>query len=292
MATPSMTLEDAIAEVLGRIGQEDDGVANPLLVAEARRHINAAQRQLMIEYEMQTARRRVLVPVAAGQRFLAVPDDATNDLIDSVQWHDESGQVPLAADLDPLLRGQSGPAAGYGMRPTTGVVALTITSGGTGYTSGLATITGGTQRAGGHAPVVELTATGGVLTAATVIDPGSEWTAAPTLAGIAGTGAVLTVSLGPVNAIELAPVPDASGQLEIGYDAAVVTLDDDEDLLALDPEAVIGRASVLLAIAKQLGAEKSLTSVHALYMRAFEKKQTPGSTLSLSGWRRDGRAGW
>ncbi|MEY2800868.1 MAG: hypothetical protein RL513_452, partial [Pseudomonadota bacterium] len=62
MATPSMTLEDAIAEVLGRIGQEDDGVANPLLVAEARRHINAAQRQLMIEYEMQTARRRVLVP--------------------------------------------------------------------------------------------------------------------------------------------------------------------------------------------------------------------------------------
>jgi hypothetical protein len=167
---------------------------------------------------------------------------------------------------------------------------VAITSAGSGYASGLATVGGGTRAAGGHDPVVRVTATAGAVTAVAVEDPGSMWSVAPTLTPPGGgTGAVLAVTLGAIQAIELGPVPDEGGTLELRYTAALTAMVDGTDELGLDAEAMIGRAAMVLAGIKRLPSSDMLVRLHSSYMNKLEPRQVTGETMSLSGWRRDDR---
>ncbi len=291
MPAPShLSLADAVTEVLARIGQMDDGVANPLLVAEAKVHINSAQRMLQVEYDLLAKRRRALVSVAAGRRFVDLPADAVHGWVTSAVWIDGSDSWPLPCGIEPAMANwdPARPAA-YDLLPSTGIVRAELASSGSGYTDGTAaaTVTGGERLASGHDPIINLTVTAGMVTAMEIIDSGSEWVSVPTLAPAgAGTGFGYGLSLGGVQLLALSPVPSDGGTLEINYRAGVVRLEDDEDLLALDDEAVIGKASVLLAAVKNLPIAKSLADFHLVYMDRL-RRTPPGRTASLSGWRRD-----
>ena len=162
--------------------------------------------------------------------------------------------------------------------------------GGTGYTDGthVATVSGGTRRADGHDPVISMTIAGGSVTALEVLDSGSELVSVPTIAPPgAGSGFAYSLALGGVQMVELCPVPASSGTLELRYRATVQRLEDDDDLLSLDDEAVIGKAAVLLAAIKNLPIAKNLADFHLVYMDSLRKNITPGRTASLSAWRRD-----
>lgn len=289
MPSPSsMSLLDAATEVLARIGQLDDGVANPLLLVEAKAHINSVQRKLVVEHGLLTQRRRALLTIAAGRRFADLPADARHGQIRSATWIDASGdEHQLTCGIVPDYRNIGALApAWYDIRPSTGVVSVTA-AGGTGYTSGVGTVTGGTRLTGGHDPIVTCTSTGGILQSATVIDSGSEWSSAPTITAQDGSGGTVTVTLGAVQLLELCPAPTASGTLDIEYQAAVVKLVDDADQLAIDPEAVICRAAMLLAITKGLPSIDGLRQDFVSYMASFRAQQSPGRIISLSAHRRE-----
>jgi len=288
-APSSMTLEATVTEVLARIGQLDDGVSNPLLVAEAKAHINAAQRQLAIEYGWLAQRRRSLVSVAAGRRWVDLPADAMAGQIASLTWEDAGVRTLLTCGIAPAERNvDADEPQFYDLAPTPGVASVAVTNGGTGYANGLCTVSGGTRLTGGHDPVVRVTTAAGIVTLATVEDSGSEWSVAPTLTPPGGgSSAVLTPTLRGLSMIELCPIPADAGTLEVEYTAGVVALTEDTDELALDAEAVIGRAAMLLATVKGLPGTNGIAQVHALYMSKIGPRQTPGRTASLSGWRRD-----
>jgi hypothetical protein len=291
MPAPSnLSLADAVTEVLARIGQMDDGVANPLLVAEAKAHINSAQRMLQVEYDLLAKQRRALVSVAAGRRFVDLPADAVHGRVASAVWVEASGSWPLPCGIDPAMANWN-PArpAAYDLLPSTGIVRVELVSGGSGYTNGTAaaTISGGERLASGHDPIVNLTVTAGAVTAIAIADSGSEWVSAPTIAPAGGgTNFAYGLTLGGVQLLALSPLPSVSGTLEISYRAGVTRLIEDEDLLALDDEAVIGKASVLLAAVKNLPIAKYLADFHLVYMDRL-KRSPPGRSASLSGWRRD-----
>lgn len=79
----------------------------------------------------------------------------------------------------------------------TGVSALTITAGGTGYTTApTVTFTGGA----GSGTTGVATVVAGVVTKVTITNPGTGYTSAPTVAftGGAGTGAAATTTIGAV----------------------------------------------------------------------------------------------
>ena len=282
-APSSMTLEDAVTEVLARIGQLDDGVANPLLAAEAVAHINAAQRKLIVEHGLASQRRRSLIAVAAGQRYADLPSDARAGQIRNAVWVKADGtRLTLLCGIPDAAREDDGEPAWYDLTPTVGVVSVAITTPGTGYSDGMATVSGGTRLADGHDPVVDVVTTAGAVTAATVSNSGSQWTSAPTLTPLGGgSSAVLTPTLGPVNLLEIGPLPFDGGTLDIEYQAAVTTLVDDDDLLSLDPEAVIGRAALLLAVTKNLPARQGIEADFVSYMAAFRTQQSPGRSFSL-----------
>jgi hypothetical protein len=288
-APSSMTFAVAATEVLTRIGQLDDGVANPLLVMEAKAHINAAQRKLIVEHGLQSQRRALNVSVAGGRRFVDLPKTARRGQIMSATWTDAAGlHTPLACGIAATSRNAADQApAWYDVNPNVGIVSVTAT-GGSGYASGTGTVTGGTRESYGHDPVVMFTVSGGAVTAAEVIDTGSGWTVAPTITPPGGgTGATVTVTLDSVQLVELCPIPAAAGTLAIEYKAAVVKLVDDADLLALDDEAVISRAALLLAVTKSLRCKADIESDFVSYMASFRAQQTPGRTFSLAAWRRD-----
>lgn len=291
MPAPSFfTLGEAAAEVLARIGQVDDGAANPLLVAEAKAHLNAAQRMLQTETDALHQSRRQLISLASGRRFVDLPAEAIAGQITGAEWVDGDVRTMLACGIDPEARMGSGSPAQYDLTPSIGLTRVDVASAGTGYTNGtqIALVSGGSRLAGGHDPVVSLTVVGGAVTAATVLDSGSEWATAPTLTPPgAGSAAALTVTLGGVQLVELCPAPTRGATLEVRYRAAVVPLYEDEDLLSLDDEAVIGRASWLLATTKGLPCRDSLEKAHVLYLNKLSTRQSPGRTVSLSAWRRD-----
>jgi hypothetical protein len=284
----SMTFEQAAEEVLARIGQLDDGVANPLLVAEAKKHINAAQRKLIVEHGLQGQRRLLRVSVAAGRRFADLPSDCRPGQVRSAVWVDAGGEEwPLACgfpaanhNIDPMT------PCFYDMTPTVGVVGISA-SGGSGYSDGPGVVSGGTRAADGHDPVVTFQANAGAITGATISDTGSQWTTAPTIAPAAGVGAAIALTLGTLNQLELNPIPSEAGTLVVEYQATVTELVDDADELALDAEAVIGRAAILLAITKGLSMRQDIERDFVAYMQAFRPQQSPGRTVSLSAWRRD-----
>jgi hypothetical protein len=76
------------------------------------------------------------------------------------------------------------------------VRAITITSGGTGYTSATAIVTG--PQWGGQFPTLITQVAGGVVTGVTVVDGGSGYSAAPTVTIIGnGSGATATATVSP-----------------------------------------------------------------------------------------------
>lgn len=283
-----MLFEDAAEEVLARIGQLDDGAANPLLVAEAKKHINRAQVKLVVEHGLQTQRRSLLASVAAGRRFVDTPRDCRRGQIQRAEWIDSTGaRLFLTCGIIPDARNfaQQTPTW-YDLSPTVGVVSVDAT-GGTGYSAGLGTVSGGTRQANGHDPIVTFTVSGGAVTGATVDDVGSGWTVAPTITPPGGgNGATVTPTLGPVELIELCPIPAVAGTLEIEYKATVVEMEDG-DYLALDDEAVIGRAAVLLAITKNLPCRDGVEKDFVSYIAPFRAQQSPGRTMNLAAWRKD-----
>lgn len=287
-APSSMTLEDAVTEVLARIGQLDDGVANPLLVAEAKMHINAAQRKLIVEHGLEAQRRSLSVAIASGRRFVDLPSDARRGQISSAVWVDANGtEWPLTCGIPPVNRNfDPQRPAWYDFSPSTGIVAVSAT-GGSGYTAGYGTVTGGTRVANGHDPSVIFAINGGALAGASVQDTGSGWTEAPTITPPAGTAGVVAVTLGPVTLVDLCPIPSEAGTLVIEYQATVTKLEDEADLLVLDAEAVISRAAVLLAGVKNLPCLNSVTQDFTSYMSSFRTQQTPGRSVSLSAWRKE-----
>jgi hypothetical protein len=288
-APSSMTFEEAVSEVLGRIGQQDDGVSNPLLVAEIKTHINAAQRKLIVEHGLEAQRRSLLVSVAAGRRYVDLPSDARRGQISQAIWIGPNDtQTPLRCGIAPDSRNYDPQRpAWYDFSPSTGIVSVSA-SGGTGYTAGVGTVSGGTRLNEGHSPIVTFAVNAGVLAGASVQDTGSAWSVPPTLTPLGGGSAgVVVATLGPITLVELCPIPSEAGTLVIEYQAAVSKLSNDKDLLALDAEAVISRAAVLLAGIKNLPCAGSLTQDFTAYMASFRAQQTPGRMVSLSGWRRD-----
>lgn len=283
-----MLFEDAAEEVLARIGQLDDGAANPLLVAEAKKHINRAQAKLVVEHGLQTQRRVTLATVAAGRRFVDTPNDCRRGQIQRAEWIDSTGtRLLLTCGIIPDARNfQDQTPTWYDLAPTVGIVSVAAT-GGTGYSAGAGTISGGTRLINGHDPVVTFAVSGGAVTGATVDDVGSGWTVAPTITPPGGgSGATVTPALGPVELIELCPIPAVAGTLEIEYKAAVVEMDDG-DYLALDDEAVISRAAVLLAITKNLPCKADIERDFVSYIAPFRAQQSPGRTMNLASWRKD-----
>ncbi|MTH78757.1 phage tail sheath subtilisin-like domain-containing protein [Paracoccus aestuariivivens] len=85
-------------------------------------------------------------------------------------------------------------------RAQNGIVNVTRTAGGSGYTNGVhrLTVTGGT----GTGAQIDATVVGGVVTTVTIVNPGSGYTTDPTIAmpgsAGAGTGATFTVTRGTV----------------------------------------------------------------------------------------------
>ena len=76
------------------------------------------------------------------------------------------------------------------------VRAITVTSGGTGYTSATAIVTG--PQWGGQFPTLITQVAGGVVTGVTVVDGGSGYSAAPTVTIIGnGSGATATATVSP-----------------------------------------------------------------------------------------------
>jgi len=283
-----MTFEEAVAEVLGRIGQQDDGVSNPLLVAEVKTHINAAQRKLIVEHGLEAQRRSLSVAIASGRRYVDLPSDARRGQISSAVWVDSNGtQWPLRCGVPPDNRNLDPQRpAWYDFSPSTGITSVSAT-GGTGYTAGYGTVSGGTRLANGHDPSVIFAATGGILSGASVQDTGSGWTVAPTITPLAGNAGVVAVTLGPVTLVDLCPIPSEAGTLVIEYQATVSKLVEDADLLVLDAEAVISRAAVLLAGVKNLPCVNAITQDFTSYMASFRSQQTPGRSMSLNAWRKD-----
>jgi hypothetical protein len=284
-APSSMNLGQAASEVMARIGQLDDGISNPVLLAEIKTHINAAQRKLLVEYSMlQTQRRNVLLPVAAGRRFVDLPTDARPGQIRSVVSINGSYRLPLMPGITESERGIAGATTHYDVTPTSAIVRVDA-SGGAGYTAGIGAVSGGSRLVDGHDPIVTFAVNTGVVTKATILDAGSQWVTAPSFTPLVGSGVVLSVVLGTIAMLELGPLPGQSMTLAVEYQAAVVPLVEDEDLLVLDPEAVISRAAVLMAVSKNLRSAPGLTQDLLSYMANLRSQQSHGRVMNLAEYR-------
>jgi phage tail sheath protein FI len=151
--------------------------------------------------DFQAAARIVIVRVAEGGNETVtianiVGNGATTGLSAFLRAGPDLGVMPrlLAA---PGFTSQS---AGQG------VDRITITNGGSGYTSApTVALTGG----GGTGAAATATVTGGVVTGITITNPGSGYTTAPTIAftGGAGTGAAATAEVGALANAVCAALP-------------------------------------------------------------------------------------
>ena len=102
---------------------------------------------------------------------------------------------PDAAATGSLLSTMTGNAGGFGSVVPSGVTVITISAGGTGFTSAPSVaITAG----GGTGASAVATVSGGVVNSITVTNAGSGFTSAPTVAltGGGGTGATATAAIG------------------------------------------------------------------------------------------------
>jgi hypothetical protein len=141
--------------------------------------------------EFQVAAKIVIVRVTEG----ADVDATIANIVGNGTTTGLSAFIKAGPDLGfvPRLLG----APGFTSQRKTGVTALAITNGGTGYTNGSAlalTATGG----GGTGFAGTATVAGGIITSVTITNPGSGYTSAPTIvltALGAGTGGVVTATV-------------------------------------------------------------------------------------------------
>lgn len=109
-----------------------------------------------------------------------------------------TGTIPASPDAGAtgsLLSTLTGNAGGFGAVVASGVTAIVVSAGGTGFTGVPAVaITGG----GGTGASAVATVSGGVVNSVTVTNPGTGFTGVPTVAftGGAGTGAAATAAIG------------------------------------------------------------------------------------------------
>jgi hypothetical protein len=251
--------------------------------------VNAATSALRIEYPFLRLTRLARKTLAGGQRLVDLPGDADEGAILSATLLLDGDRYPLACGIDRREQANVGtmPLA-YDLRPTTAVVHVDITAAGTGFTDGpvVVTVSGGLRDADGADAVVSATAAGGVITAVEVEDTGAGYSVAPTLTPVGGT-ATLTAELGGQTALELWPEA-TGGEVELVYRGRVEAMTADADVLPMDAEAVIGRAAWLFALPFDQQLANALLLAHQAYVGSFRTQATPGRTMSLSAWRRDG----
>ena len=119
-------------------------------------------------------------------------DDGWQDLVDIASLRGPSGSNVGTVE-GPFFFNRQDVLIGTGISTT-----ITITNGGSGYTSAPTVSFTGPQDSGGASPVATATITGGVVTAVTVTSSGSGYTQAPTLTitpPTSGTTATATASL-------------------------------------------------------------------------------------------------
>jgi len=282
MPSPAVTLQQAIEKVIARIGLLDDGVDDPELVAHVTDAINSAQDQLSVEHQYLRQRRQT-VKTIAGVRLFDLPVDARHGQVQTVVHIGDGGtRTVLLPGIDREARIEIATPSRFDISPSTGIVEVDIAAGGTGYSGQILGVTGGQRSADGSNPVITATVEAGVITGGVISDSGAGWLTAPTLTATGGTSADLTAVLGPVQVMELDCVP-TGGSLTIDYLAGVYELSDECDLLALDKEAVIGRAAWLVAAspARRMPNADNLMAAHNAYLAAFKTQQRPGQVVSL-----------
>lgn len=122
-----------------------------------------------------------------------------------------------------------------------GVDGVTITNGGTGYTSApTVTLTGG----GGTGATATATVSGGVVTAITITNAGSGYTSAPTVAfsGGGGTGAAGTAVIGALANAVVAALPSVLSKL---LAHAVVLINPTTEVAAIDAREKIASDRII-----------------------------------------------
>jgi hypothetical protein len=287
-----MTFSEAVTAVQAACGQLDDAVANPLFVQEIQAHLNRATRMLQRECQW-LAQDRIFSQVLGNQRWVELPTDGLLGAVSEVRWTDSSWSgfrvIPKAGiDTRELLLG--GFPLAYDISPTRGIVSATMTNQGTGYVDPVLTITGGARDPVGTDPTFTATVEAGNITAISVDSCGTGWTEAPTLVitDSAGVNAAYTLALGPIQALELWPYPLNGGTLDMLYRSQAYTMTEEDDILPFDSEAIIGKAALLTAVARALPIATALGSLHDQYMNKARAQQRPGTSMSMSAWRRDG----
>lgn len=286
-APRGMTVAAARREVLARCALLNDDSSNPQLDTDVGMHLAAAQRQLQVEHAWLIQKRLDRLAVAAGQRLVDLPAATRYGQVRQACWIENGIRYDLASGIDPAEQHQGGMPERYDLTPTTGIIRVDVVTPGSGYADGPVAVAGGSRAADGADPDLVLVTAAGAAVGVTVRAAGAEWITAPDLQAQGGSGASLAAVLGSVVMLELWPVPAQAGTLELRSLAGAGDLASDGDELALDPEAVIGRAAYLLAMARRLESTDRLLRTHNSYLSAARSQQSAGATLSLSGWRRD-----
>jgi len=285
MPTPVVTLEDIISDVKIVLGYIDDGVADPLLEQHIIGAANVAQRQLEVEHSWCRMRRAYSTQINSLQRYLDLPEEATRGTIEKVIYTASDGTVVgVVAGIDPTLENISGIPRNFDITPTTGIVSVTVTNGGTGYADNNAVaVTGGTMSEGGSEPEFTLVTSSGVITSVTVTNTGAAWSAAPTLTPGGGTSGALTAVLGPVQVLELFPSPDG-GTISLEYRAGATDLVEESDAISIDRQALVGRVAWLVASspARRMANTDALLAAHNAYLSKAADHQRPSNGMSLT----------
>lgn len=286
-----LTIQQARAEVLRRVGNSEDGANSPDLLEQISSLLGSVQRLLCVEHAALLPRRTMGVTITAGRRWYPLPCSIEGLVAvearlvgKSPSWLDLGMQIEDA--IDPI----QGIPLRYEVRPTKGVTGVTVTVPGTNYINGASvtfTAPGGTE--GGPATgLVVASPSPGPLDGVAIVDPGAEYLVPPTPTIPNGTGATVTVTIGDVDALFLAPAPSGGGTLWVTYRDVPAGIVADTDTLIFDAETVIAVTAAEYATATKHPLTEALTN-HAAKAMALVAKRSPlrpaagGGGFSLSG---------
>ena len=282
-----LTVQNAIDDILDRIGVGSAGQASPEVVALITRNIASTQRDFALRLPYLIANRRQMTVAEAGRRWFPLPGDQLG--VQRVVWIDANGKenVLTFGILAEDLRGYSGAPSQFDFLPTYGVTAITA-SGGTGYTTGVPlTISapGGT----GATAAGTVVATSGAATAAIITDPGADYVLAPTVTAPPGTGATFVATIGEMQAVRLERVPDQPGTLVVEWrDLPTMAPLQTTDRLKMDELAVILTVAAICAPAVKSTQTQQIAAQAAAYMDGLESSRPATGGFSLSPLRQRG----
>jgi hypothetical protein len=279
---PIVTVETAIETVLGHLHLIDDGVTDPLLVADILASLNAAQEQLNVTAQHLRQRRQSRVTPVAGVRLFDLPSDARYGDVKQVLHVSAAGtKTELLPGIDRTKIASAGIPERFDVVPSTGIISVTVTAGGTGSaTDGAIAVSGGSRDTDGSDPVLAQVTADGVITSGTVTQTGAGWITAPTLTESSGTAVTLTAVLGPVIALEVYPVP-SDGTLFLDYTAGIYPLVNDSDVLSINAHAVCTLAAWAVSTVRKPSLSPSLLAMHNAFIQAHSTQQRPGQVFSL-----------